>query len=205
MIRILCADITSADERIYKSLYERASEERKRRADRYLRQEDKIRCVTADALLRIALGTEIFQIQENEFGKPYIKNQKNFYYNLSHSGNCVVLAWGNGEVGVDVQQHRADTDMRIIAENCFADDEKEYIMQSDRQTEERFYEIWTGKESYLKYVGKGLRGNMRSLSILQRKSEILFLPHFPQKGYSLSLCAAQKDYTFELLDIKQLR
>ena len=201
MIRILCADISCADGQIYRSLYERASEERKKRADRYLRYGDKLRCVTADALLRTALGTESFQIQKNEFGKPYIRDRKDFYYNLSHSGDYVVLAWGNGEVGVDVQQHRADTDMRIIAENYFAEDEIQYIRQSDRQTAERFYEIWTGKESYLKYVGKG---NMRSLSILERKTEILFLPRFPREGYSMSLCAAQKDYTLELLDIRQL-
>ena len=59
MIRILYADIASADESVYDRLYGTASAERKKRADRYLRVEDKLRCVTADALLRIALGTEI--------------------------------------------------------------------------------------------------------------------------------------------------
>ena len=49
MIRILCADLASADAdrygEVYGRLYEKASEERKRRADRYLRFEDKLRCV----------------------------------------------------------------------------------------------------------------------------------------------------------------
>ena len=204
MIRIVCADIASADACIYRGLYKKASDQRKSRADRYLRPEDKLRCVTAAALLKNLLGADDDQIAKNDFGKPYLKDRRDVYYNLSHSGDYVVLAWGNGEVGVDVQQHRADTDMRIIAENYFAEDEIQYIRQSDRQTAERFYEIWTGKESYLKYVGKGLKGNMRSLSILERKTEILFLPRFPREGYSMSLCAAQKDYTLELLDIRQL-
>ena len=41
MIRILCADISSADMNIYRRLYERAAPERKARANRYFRQEDK--------------------------------------------------------------------------------------------------------------------------------------------------------------------
>lgn len=200
MIRILCADISSADGRVYQSLYARASEERKRRADRYLRYEDKLRCITADALLRTAMGTENFQIQKNEFGKPYIKDRNDFYYNLSHSGDYVVLAFGNTEVGIDIQRHDENTDIQTVAQSCFTRDEREYVGES----KERFYEIWTGKESYLKCVGKGLRGGARSVSVRERRSEILFLPNLPREGYSMSLCAADKDYTFELSDIRQL-
>ena len=204
MIRVVCADISSADERIYESLYERASDERKRRADRYRRPEDKLRCVTADALLRAALGTHEYHIGKNEFGKPYVKDRKDFYYNLSHSGDCVVLAYGNSEIGVDVQRHSAGTDMRVIADHCFSPDEREYLMQDGECTEERFYEIWTGKESYLKCVGKGLYGDVRNLSVLKQKSEILFFPHLPKDGYSLSLCTKDTEYIFELSDVRQL-
>ncbi len=202
MIRLVCADISSADEETYGRLYERACEERKRRADRYRSYEDKLRCVTADALLTAALGAREYQIEKNEFGKPYVKGRNDFYYNLSHSGTYVAIAFGNAEVGVDIQRHRDGTDMRLIAERCFTHDEKEYVWQSARQSEERFYEIWTGKESYLKYVGKGLRENMRSFSVLDRKREIRLL--HPAEGYSLSLCTADREYTFELSDIRQL-
>ncbi len=202
MIRIICADISRADEKVYASLYERASAERKSRADRYRRYEDKLRCVAADALLRVALGTCEYQIEKNEFGKPYVKGRDDFYYNLSHSGKYVVIAFGNGEIGVDIQQHRGDTDMRMIADHCFARDEKDYVWQSDRQIKERFYEIWTGKESYLKYIGKGLCKDMRSFSISDRKREIRLL--YPEEGYTLSLCTADNEYTFELSDVRQL-
>ncbi len=204
MIRIICADISSADEETYGRLYERASEERKRRANRYLRKEDKLLCVTADALLKTALGTNEFQIQKNEYGKPYIKERNDFYYNLSHSGKYAVIAFGNSEVGVDIQQHRGGTDMRLIAEQCFARDEKDYVWQSDQQSEERFYEIWTGKESYLKYIGKGLRKNMQSFSVLDRKREREIRLLHPDEGYSLSLCTTDREYTFELSDVRQL-
>ena len=202
MVCILCADISSADEGVYRDLYERASTDRKRRADRYLRYEDKLRCVTADALLRIALGTNEFQIEKNEFGKPYVKDRKDFCYNLSHSGHYVVIAWGTKEVGIDVQKHYTDTDMQMIAERCFTQDEKEYVLKSGCRRAECFYEIWTGKESYVKGIGKGLCKDMRSFSVLEQKPKIRLLEL--EEGYSLSFYTLDKKYTFELLDIRQL-
>ncbi|MBQ3489611.1 MAG: 4'-phosphopantetheinyl transferase superfamily protein [Clostridia bacterium] len=204
MIRILCADISSADERIYENLYGKASPERKRRADRYLCREDKLRCVTADALLRIALKTDAFTVLKSDFGKPYIEDHEGFHYNLSHSGRYVVIAWGDAEVGVDVQQHYADTDMRMIAERCFSRDEQDYIRQSDQQILQRFYEVWTGKESYLKYIGEGLRKDLRSFSIRNLDPEIRCLYRVLGDEYSLSLCTKDKEFTFELSDVRQL-
>ena len=79
MIKVLCADMTLADEGVYRSLYKHASSERKSRADRYPRQEDKLRCVAADALLRIALGTDEYRIEKNICGKPYVSDKKDFF------------------------------------------------------------------------------------------------------------------------------
>lgn len=200
MIRILCADISSADESVYNCLYSKASVERKKQADRYLRREDKLRCVAADVLLRTVLGTKDFQIQKNESGKPYVKDYENFRYNLSHSGRYVVIAWGETEVGVDVQQHCTDLDMPAVAERCFTSDEQEYIGQSIQ----RFYDTWTGKESYLKYTGEGLRKDMRSFSIRNLEPAVQCLHCLPDTGYSLSLCTTDKEYTFALLDVRQL-
>ena len=204
MTRIICVDISRADGKVYESLYKNASEERKRRADRYIRYEDKLRCVAADALLKIALRTDDFQIEKNRYGKPYIKNMEGVYFNLSHSGNYVVIAFGEGEVGIDVQRHNTDTDMRMIAEICFTRDEQEYVWQSSLNTAERFYEIWTGKESYLKRAGKGLSEDLGSFSVLEKRACIYCLQHTPCEGYTLSFCSADKDYTLELSDVRQL-
>jgi len=204
MIRILCADIASADENVYNRLYGKATEERKKRAARYLRHEDKLRCVTADALLKAALGTEAFRIEKNESGKPYLADHENFRYNLSHSGRYVVIAWGEAEVGVDIQRHDSSTDIQTLVLRCFTADEQEYILQNGSQSLQRFYEIWTGKESYLKYTGEGLRRDLRSFSSLKIEPEVRHLYCLPDNGYSLSLCATDKKYMFELLDVRQL-
>lgn len=201
MIRILCADISSADKRVYRGLYEKASSERKRRADRYLRWEDKLRCVVADTLLKTALGTEDYRVGKTESGKPYIESREDFHFNLTHSGRYVVIAFGDTEVGVDVQQHGVVTDMEAIAEHWFAPDEQEYVGENRLAAEQRFYEIWTCKESYLKYIGTGLHTDMHSFSVLAPEKGIRYLYRMLGDGYSLSLCTTDSECTFEMLDI----
>jgi len=204
MIRIICADISRADGRDYERLYEKASEERKRKADRYRRYEDKLRCVAADALLRAALGAEDIQIEKNEYGKPYIKNMEGTYFNLSHSGSYVVIAVGESEIGIDVQRHGVCADMNVVAELCFTRDEQGYARDGGQYESDRFYEVWTGKESYLKYIGKGFCEDARSFGILGQRERIRCLHNTPCEGYTLSFCSADKEYTLELSDVRQL-
>lgn len=200
MIHILCVDISSADKGTYDRLYREASPERKQQADGYRRQEDKLRCVTAHALLKTALGTDRFQVEKQAFGKPRVEDREGFFYNLSHSGRYVVIAWGGSEVGVDVQEHDASTKTDRIAQHFFAPEEQAYVAGNPR----RFYEIWTKKESYLKYTGAGLQKDLRSFSVLTPDPEIRYLYRTLGDEYSLSLCTAENDYAFELLDVKQL-
>lgn len=201
MIRVICVDISSAEDELYRRLYENASVPRKCRADRYMRQKDKLRCVTAEALLRSILGVTEDQIEKNCFGKPYIKARKDVFYNLSHSGRYVVLAWGDTEVGVDVQQHDPATDRNAIEMRFFAPDEQRYVCGDIG----RFYEIWTKKESYLKYTGRGLRRDLRSFSVLSMEQSLRFFYGTLDDDHSLSLCTVEDEYVFERLDIQQLR
>jgi len=204
MIRLLCADLSSADGQAYQRLYQRASAERKRRADRYRRREDKLRCVAAEALLRIALGRDDFRIGKNAYGKPYLPDFQEVHFNISHSGRYVIVACGDAEVGVDVQQHHGDMDLPAIAARCFTPDERQYVGENDPGQLQRFYEIWTGKESYLKYTGEGLRRNMQSFSVLQVEPQVRHLYYLPDTRYSLSLCAVSDDEMFDLLDVQQV-
>lgn len=200
MIKILCADMALADERIYRRLYKRASPERKNRADSYRRQEDKLRCVAAEALLRMVLGSDDYRIEKNSWGKPYVFGKKDFFYNISHSGRYVVLAWGNSEVGVDVQRQGADTKVAAIAKRFFTSDEKELLLREPQ----RFFEIWTKKESYLKYIGKGLYQELGSFSVLDPAPGIRYQYDTLEGGYSLSLCTTEGDLELQMLDVQQL-
>lgn len=204
MIRLICTDLSNLKSSDQEALYQAASPERKRRADRYLRREDSLRCLAAEALLRYALGADRFAIETGPFGKPRLPEYPDFHFNLSHSGNWVVIACGPTPVGVDVQQHRPDTDWISISRRFFSPEEQLMLRQAEDPCRS-FHDIWTGKESYIKYTGTGLTQDLRSFSI-DKLEEGLHL-YFPglAGGYSLCLCTLESAYTLELLDGQRLR
>lgn len=204
MIRVICADISGLSTSDYRMLYAKASEERKRRADRYRCWKDSIRCVAADGLLRYALGTGSYTVEKTSSGKPFIREKENFRYNLSHAGNWVVIAFGDSEVGVDVEQLRADTDIEAIARRFFATEEWRYVFEEEQNQRQRFFEIWTGKESYLKYLGTGLKKDLSSFSVLSPELKVRLYHRTLPDGSLLSLCTNENDYLFELLDLQRL-
>lgn len=204
MIHIICTDISGIDEETYKVLYERASLRRRSRADQYRDREDALRCLTAEALLRYALGTCHYTEETWPDGKPYILEQQDFHYNVSHSGRWVVLAWGDRELGVDVEQIRPDSDVAAIGRRFFTEDEQRYILEDPAVSRSRFFEIWTGKESYVKFLGTGMKKAFRSFSVRNLPQDVMRYHRKLDADYSLSLCAAKDDITLRILDLQQL-
>lgn len=203
MIRVIYTDISQL-ESAYPALYAAASAERRHRADRYRRKEDALRCLAAGALLQHALGTADYTITKAPFGKPYIKENNSFHYNLSHSGNWVAIAYGNTEVGIDVEKICMDAGKEEIARRYFTPDEQAYVFDTKELAPQRFFEVWTGKESYLKYLGTGLKKNLASFSIFSLAPEVQLHHRILPGGYSLTLCTSDDNYLFELLDAQRL-
>ena len=203
MIRLICADLSALTRADYEALYRRASAERQKRADRYFRYEDSLRCVAADALVRMALGTDRYTVEKSPEGKPRIPEFPDFHYNLSHAGSWVGIAWGRSCVGVDVERHDRSTDYPLIARRFFSDEERQALAEA-ADPARCFYKIWTGKESYIKYLGTGLKKDLRSFSIFNLEGVKLFIPQLAQ-GYSLSLCTTEDRYALELLEGQLLR
>ncbi|MDO4739876.1 MAG: 4'-phosphopantetheinyl transferase superfamily protein [Eubacteriales bacterium] len=204
MIRILCADLSGMDEQAYAALWERAHPERRAQAQRYRMHADAQRCLAADALLRRALGTDDYTVEKTPSGKPFVVGRERFFYNLSHSGERVVIAYGESEVGVDIERHRPDADAAAIARRFFAPEEERYVMQDAAGMLARFYEIWTAKESYVKYLGTGLRTSLSSFSVLSPAPGVCFHRPALADGYSLCLCAEEDSFSLELLCVRQL-
>lgn len=171
MIQIGITDISDLTDMEYRKLYERASLERQQKADRYLRIQDSYRCIVGEALLRHALqqslGISDVELIKTSSGKPCLSGKGRFDFNLSHSGRWVVLAWGNCPVGVDVEMISMDESKERLARRYFGEDEQAYLFAAHGQDRSRrFFEIWTKKESYLKYRGTGITCALNSFSVL---------------------------------------
>lgn len=202
VIHILCADITGADQETCRKLWEKATPHRKARAQSYRRQEDALRCVTADALLRYVLGTNQYTVTQEKGGKPRIPEKPDFHYNLSHSGRWVVLAWGDGEVGVDVEEIRPDVNLQALARRYFTGEEQAYILEKDSL--DRFFDLWTRKESYLKYLGTGLAKSLNSFSVLNGETGMNFWQQALPGNCRICLCSGENEVALEIMDLHKL-
>lgn len=192
MIQVRYIDISALTESEYGKLYDRAFRSRQEKADRYLRMEDRHRCIIADALLRHALrrsiGTDQVELARTPDGKPYLPGREDFHFNLSHSGRWVAIAWSDRPVGIDVELLAMDEGKEQLARRFFRSDEQEYLFVAHGQSRaQRFFEIWTKKESYLKFQGTGINRPLNSFSVLQ-VPDVDFCTHFLEDAV-LTLCA----------------
>lgn len=117
---------------------------------------DRLRAFTSALLqyyfLPSVLGiayTDII-IKKAPNGKPYIENYDQIDFNISHSGEFVLLAVTNGKsIGVDIEKIDENIDLDI-GNVVFNESELPYIRNVDD-----FYLLWTKKEAYLKCIGSG--------------------------------------------------
>lgn len=84
--------------------------------------------------------------------KPYVRNSS-YHFNLSHSGDYLLLAVGDAPVGADIEKMTKIRPKTL--EKYFADEEQERV---EKEGKHAFFEIWTKKESYVKYTGEGIIG-----------------------------------------------
>lgn len=187
----------------YETLYRKVSPERRKRADGFREREDAVRCVTAEALLRHVLGWEQYAVVAAPGGKPYIPECPDFHFSLSHSGNWVVLACGSTEVGVDVERVRENTDVDRIAGRFFAPEERDYLRRDPARMRERFFEVWTKKESYGKFLGTGLRNPAR-LNVFAPPPGVLFFHRALDDCYRMTLCTTGKMWQLRQIDVRDL-
>lgn len=142
-------------------------------------RDHKINSLVSRYLLRIALSEsdprihpEDWLIEEGEFGKPYLQNDKyakNLQFNISHTkGYAACIVVENYECGIDVQSKNAGMNWEAISREILSDEEFVALQKIDdsSEKEKRFYQYWVMKESLLKGMGVGLIDDMKAHQIL---------------------------------------
>ena len=100
-------------------------------------------------------------LAKTELGRPYFTSHNDTDFSISHTSRyvAVALATGKGErVGIDVEDARrlkGGSDIGKIAERFFVGAELSEFSGGGESTE-KFMELWTRKEAYLKYTGEGI-------------------------------------------------
>ena len=162
------------------------------------------RSVPSDTLTKMGLEQylkESHKISQNidpdirkkeSHGKPFFGNYKDVFHNVSHSGNWWVCAYGESEIGLDLQQNGRNDKMKL-ARRFFHPMECAWLSGKESS---QFYRVWAYNESYLKFTGEGLARDLRSFSVVSdpEDPDSLGVPgvwqkeiHFPADDYWLVL------------------
>ena len=158
-----------------------------------------ISCLAGALLCRavcreLHMKPEDIRMERGEHGKPSVKGHPEFCFNLSHSGELVVLVYGDAPLGVDCEGLTTGRKDIKLAKRCFHPEEYAYILAAEGDPEEqalRFFRVWTGKESYLKYTGEGISVPLSSFCLYPEErrtlSEVSF-SEYREKDYLITVC-----------------
>ncbi|MBM1106812.1 4'-phosphopantetheinyl transferase superfamily protein [Aurantibacter crassamenti] len=143
------------------------------KASKFRFNKDRSVYITARFLLRKLIGSYLgiapkeIVFEYSEFGKPsYLKNV-DLDFNVSHSGNRIIIGFSKEyNLGVDIERIKKDFDPLELAENVFSDDEiRALSATNDSEKFQAFYRGWTRKESFIKAVGEGLSYPLKSFTV----------------------------------------
>jgi 4'-phosphopantetheinyl transferase len=142
------------------------SPEERERHDTYRRPADRLRFLVARASLRQLLGTWLalppaaIPIPTSRQGKPHCPSPGAPAFNLSHSGDLILLAFHPSmEVGVDVEESRLERPWRRLAERVLPPGQVLPLEALPRGEQPRgFLLAWCRLEAQLKARGVGLAG-----------------------------------------------
>ena len=146
---------------------------RRKRIKSFRHLQDAYNCLLGDVLIRTEicritkLSNRDLKFTQNAFGKPLFLNNPDIHFNISHSGQYVACAIADKPIGIDIELI-IPVDL-TIAERFFSQDETEYIME--KNSTYRFIEVWTKKESMIKWEGKGLSKPLNSFSVFDSNTD----------------------------------
>lgn len=129
--------------------------------------QDARNCLIGDVLTRFeicrttGLSNKQLKFSINDYGKPFLIGNPHIHFNVSHTGCYVACSVADRPVGIDIELIKS-TEQKI-AERFYTADEAEYIATGEYEC--RFYEVWTKKESRIKWEGKGLHKPLTSFSV----------------------------------------
>lgn len=157
-MRLLIESIDSLEGNV-EEYYKYLTKERVEKIKGFKATDDKKRSILAGLIINAcaALATDTEKITSHKVesvlydnhGKPFFETSK-VKFNVSHSGKYVAGAYGDKELGIDVQKKKK---LRP---------EMERRIRNAKDTIEDTLLLWTIKEAYIKMLGKGLSYDMRN-------------------------------------------
>lgn len=118
--------------------------------------------------------TQEYRCQKKENGKPFLAEEENFFFSLSHSGDYVLCAEAPFEIGADLQLCEKEVKPGMAQKLLTEREYEAYTALPELEQKKAFYFAWTIKESGCKLTGKGLAQVFDHMEILWGEKKLLF-------------------------------
>lgn len=170
----------------YNNIFETLSNSRKARVNRFKKEDDRRRSLMATHLAHKLLeesGYTNVTLENAPNGKPYLTGC-DLCVSISHSGNGVVCAISDREIGIDIEYIKPVKDGLI--EYVCTKQELEYIYSDFKDIEkditdvsvmQKFYAVWTAKEAYFKKCGSNIT-DIRSINTFSFNKQSFYIDDF---------------------------
>lgn len=190
-MRIYIADINKCDFN-FDERFSMLSKEEQNKVYNYKNKEDKVRSLLGYSLIKKFTSDE--PVFFSELGKPL---KMNSYFNVSHSGDIVVLAVSDfHNIGVDVENKNRDKkqlDLKLF--------QKEMEQVS-------FIENWTRLEALLKCAGVGFHKGYKNVphneGLNKYEGNDYFIRTFKSDDYVISVATENELETVEIILVPYL-
>lgn len=165
--------------KIKRELFDILSEREQEKAGRIFIQKDKERYAVSKFCLRTILALYLNKLPNevefifHEHKKPTVNGVE---FNISHTGDYVLIAISPKPVGIDLEFLNDEFDFKSILDITFSKKEIDFIGGKDINPT-NFYTMWTRKEALLKASGEGVSDNLHLIDCLGEyleRNEVVF-------------------------------
>jgi 4'-phosphopantetheinyl transferase len=193
------------------------SEEELQRCQRFLFAEDRQRFL----LTRVAIRTLLsrydcsqqpgnWRFGKNQHGRPELLKEPahqltTLSFNISHSDGVIVIAFcADGQAGVDIESMNISRRSVDLAHRYFSPAECNALLELPvGEQEQRFFDLWTLKEAFVKACGAGLKIPLRWFAFefpAPQRLSVVFEPELAESAEQWQFWQLQyrKTYTVAL-------
>ncbi len=114
----------------------------------------------------------VYEVVRKRDAKPFLTGIQGIDFSITHTKGLVACGIGDRKIGVDAEYIRP-FDERLMGRICTKEEIIYITGENDiiETREEKFFRLWTLKESFLKATGLGLSFPMREVSFSARTLE----------------------------------
>lgn len=175
------------------------SEARRAEAEKRKQPKNRQSCLAAEVLLNLALKLLDKDIsipavyERNSHGKPYLSPDCGIYVNWSHSGDYVLCAVADREVGVDIQETLRIPSDSLVRKVLTQEEKIFYESCREEEQKECFYQYWVLKESFLKALGTGFYTSLEKFQMDLTEHPPRIVQNINEKHYACRLLELEEE------------